>query len=77
MDPAANPGDIEDIPDLDGPSSISGNLEALTISGDRQSSADGEGAADIPDMEDIPEMEEEGLEAVEDEATAKPAATVV
>jgi ubiquitin-like-conjugating enzyme ATG3 len=50
-------------------------MESLTISGDQPSRADGEAPADIPDMDDIPDMEEEGLEGLEDEATAKPTAT--
>ncbi|KAF8514126.1 autophagocytosis associated protein [Gautieria morchelliformis] len=74
VDPAANPGDIEDIPDFDGPSSISNNLDSLNISGDGPSKVDGDVSADIPDMDDIPDMEEEGLEGVDDEATARPAA---
>ena len=73
VDPAANPGNIDDIPDLDGPSSISNNLDLLTISGDGPSNTDGEAPEDIPDMDNIPDMEEEGLEAAEDEATVKPA----
>ena len=77
VDPAANPGDIEDIPDLDGPSSLANNMESLTMSGDQPSHGDGEVPSDIPDMDDIPDMEEEGLEGGEDEATAKPTATAM
>lgn len=69
VDLAANPGNIDDIPDLDGPSSLSGNLESLSLGSDKPV---GEVSADVPDMADIPDMEEEGLEGDEDEATAKP-----
>ncbi len=55
MDSAANPGEIDDIPDLEGP------VAGLSL----DSSAPGE----IPDLDDIPDMEEEGLEEG-DEATA-------
>lgn len=72
VDPAANPGNIDDIPDLDGPSSLSNDLDSLTIGGDG-SKQEGEVPTDIPDMDDIPDMEEEGLEGADDEATAKPA----
>ncbi|KAK0476805.1 putative E2-like enzyme [Armillaria novae-zelandiae] len=48
VDSAANPGEIDDIPDLEGP------VAGLSL----DSSAPGE----IPDLDDIPDMEEEGLE---------------
>jgi ubiquitin-like-conjugating enzyme ATG3 len=77
VDPAANPGDIDDIPDLDGPSSLSNNLDSFSLGGDDQSKTDGEIPSEIPDMDDIPDMEEEGLEGGEDEATAKTAVITV
>jgi len=67
LDSAANPGTIDDIPDLDGPSdSIVGGMSNLSISGP----AGVPTAPDIPDMDDIPDMEEDVEE--EDEATAAP-----
>jgi len=77
VDPAANPGIIDDIPDLDGPSSVSNNLGSLSLGDGDPSKGDGEIPADIPDMDDIPDMEEEGLEGDEDEATAKAAVITV
>jgi len=76
VDPAANPGIIEDIPDLDGPSSVAHNLNSLNINGDGSTATEGEVFPAIPDMDDIPDMEEEGLEGEEDEATVKAAPKV-
>lgn len=61
---------IDDIPDLDGPGSITNNMNTLNLNGDAPNSTDDSGV--IPDLDDIPDMEEETLEAEEDEATAKP-----
>lgn len=67
-DSAAAPGEIEDIPDLDGPHEEAAKAMAnLSISGGNQP-----GALDTPDMDEIPDMEED-LEGGEDEATAAPA----
>lgn len=64
-DSAANPGEIDEIPDVDDPAgTVSGAMGNLSLSG-----ANG-GIGEIPDMDDIPDMEEEGLEAGDDEATA-------
>ncbi|KAF8702136.1 hypothetical protein AX14_014492 [Amanita brunnescens Koide BX004] len=63
---AAHAGDIDEIPDLDGPHDgdhIAGRMGGLSLS-----------AADdtaTPDLDDIPDMEEDDLEAG-DEATAAP-----
>ncbi|KAJ7646992.1 putative E2-like enzyme [Roridomyces roridus] len=62
---SANPGTIDDIPDLDGApeESLAQGVSGMSLSGG--------GAADVtPDLDDIPDMEEEGLEEEEDEATA-------
>ncbi|KAJ7077291.1 putative E2-like enzyme [Mycena belliarum] len=66
---AANPGQIDDIPDLDGPAddALAQGVGALALGAD--------GAAETPDLDDIPDMEEDGLEEGEDEATAAPKAT--
>lgn len=67
---AANPGEIEDIPDLDAPhnEAVTTGMGSLSL-----------GALDVetPDLDDIPDMEEDDLEAGDDEATASkaPAAT--
>ncbi|KAJ6476016.1 putative E2-like enzyme [Mycena vitilis] len=65
---SANPGTIDDIPDVDGApeDSVTEGVGALSM-----------GAGEIPDMDDIPDMEEEGLEEEEDEATAAPKAGVI
>lgn len=67
-DSAANPGEIDDIPDLDGDhdqlATAMGNV-SLTSSA-------GATVGETPDIDDIPDMEEEGLEAGDDEATAAP-----
>ncbi|KAJ7077278.1 autophagocytosis associated protein [Mycena belliarum] len=66
---AANPGQIDDIPDLDGPAddALAQGVGALALGADA--------AAETPDLDDIPDMEEDGLEEGEDEATAAPKAT--
>ncbi|KZW00213.1 hypothetical protein EXIGLDRAFT_738782 [Exidia glandulosa HHB12029] len=65
---------IDDIPDLDGPSAddmadaVSGlNLGADNVAGNPP-------VGEIPDMDDIPDMEDAGIEEADDEATAAPAA---
>jgi ubiquitin-like-conjugating enzyme ATG3 len=66
---SANPGDIDDIPDLDAAheDSVTQGVSNLSL---------GAGAADsTPDLDDIPDMEEEGLEEEDDEATAAPKST--
>jgi len=69
-DSAANPGTIEDIPDLDGPGGeadeVTGAIGNLSVTG-----ALAGGASETPDIDDIPDMEEE-LEEGDDEATAVP-----
>ncbi|GBE80587.1 autophagocytosis associated protein [Sparassis latifolia] len=68
-DSAANPGDIDEIPDVDdaaGMDGVSNGMGNLSLSG-----ANGE----IPDMDEIPDMEEQDLEAGDDEATAAPKAS--
>lgn len=68
-DSAANPGTIDDIPDLDGAGEaddISGAIGNLSVSG-----AQAGGPSETPDIDDIPDMEEE-LEEGDDEATAAP-----
>ncbi|KAK0213196.1 putative E2-like enzyme [Desarmillaria ectypa] len=60
-DSAANPGVIDDIPDLEGP------VAGLSL----DSSAPGE----IPDLDDIPDMEEEGLEEGDEATAPTPAVT--
>lgn len=66
---SANPGEIDDIPDLDGDgpdhddSNISKDMSHLKLG-----SSSGAPVAAVPDMDDIPDMEEEGLEEAEDDA---------
>jgi len=58
---ANKPGEIHDIPDIDGHTNeLTKDMNALSV----------EQAA--PDLDDIPDMEEEGLEEEADEATVKP-----
>ncbi|KAJ7497645.1 putative E2-like enzyme [Mycena latifolia] len=66
---SANPGQIDDIPDLDATAedSVAQGVGALSLGGDAP--------AEIPDLDDIPDMEEDGLEEEDDEATAAPKAT--
>ncbi|KAI6131505.1 putative E2-like enzyme [Pisolithus croceorrhizus] len=68
VDSAANPGEIDDIPDLDG------DHDQLTTAMGNVSLTSSAGAtvAETPDLDDIPDMEEEDLEAEDDEATAAP-----
>ena len=69
---------IEDIPDLDGPSSVAHNLNSLNLGDGSQGNTEGEIPGDIPDIDDIPDMEEAGLEGEEEDvAAAKPAVTTV
>jgi ubiquitin-like-conjugating enzyme ATG3 len=78
---AGAPGDIDDIPDLDGddgPTHVTSKMGNLSVGG-ATSGGGGQGApvvADIPDMDEIPDMEED-LEVVEDEAAAGPTRGVV
>ena len=76
-DSAVNAGDIEDIPDLDGPGEADGIASAMGMMniGPGSAGAGVDGAVvvgEIPDMDEIPDMEEAGLEEAEDEATAAP-----
>ncbi|KAG2336564.1 hypothetical protein BDR05DRAFT_1012891 [Suillus weaverae] len=64
MDFATNPGEIDDIPDLDG-----GGL-ASVIADVSIVSETGATVGETPDLDNISDMEEEGLEEGEDEATA-------
>ena len=69
VDSAANPGEIDDIPDLDGDA----DHELANAMGNASiSSTTGATTSETPDLDDIPDMEEEGLEEGEDEATAAP-----
>lgn len=70
MDSAVNAGEIEDIPDLDGPGEAEGVTSAM--GGLNIGSTGGGAIGEIPDMDEIPDMEEDGLEAGDDEATATP-----
>ncbi|KAF4567342.1 E2-like enzyme [Pleurotus pulmonarius] len=68
---AANPGTIDDIPDLDGDDHPAGGagVGGVTAGMGNISLGSGAAAAETPDLDDIPDMEEEGLEEG-DEATA-------
>ena len=67
MDSAANPGDIADIPDLDGhdTDAVAGDLGKLSLGGGKATVAE-----TPPDLDDIPDMEEDNLEDEDDAATA-------
>jgi len=72
--------DIEDIPDLDGPSqttsSITTGLNKMSL--DERGALDAQpipSADEIPDIDDIPDMEDEGMEEPEDAAAAAPETT--
>ncbi|KIJ60021.1 hypothetical protein HYDPIDRAFT_177585 [Hydnomerulius pinastri MD-312] len=71
VDSAANPGIIDDIPDLDGENELASAMGNVSIS-----STTGATVNETPDLDDIPDMEEEDLEEGEDEATAAPKAGV-
>ena len=74
VDSAINAGEIEDIPDLDGPGDNDGVTSGMR--GMNLGTTPGAGAiAEIPDMDEIPDMEEEDLEAGDDEANAVPKVT--
>ncbi|KAG8705256.1 E2-like enzyme [Ceratobasidium sp. 394] len=61
-DDASKPGEIHDIPDIDGQThELTKDMNSLSVE-----------PAAPPDLDDIPDMEEEGLEEEADEATAKP-----
>ena len=66
---SSNPGNIDDIPDLDAApeTSVTQGVGNLSLGG----------GDETPDLDDIPDMEEEGLEEEEDEATAAPKAGVI
>lgn len=72
-DNAANPGEIEEIPDDDHPDHTASDLNKgvanLSIGGSNGAS---HVEAPTPDLADIPDMEEEGLEEAEDDAAAAP-----
>lgn len=72
MDSAANPGEIDDIPDVDGDdhdlASAMGNVSITSTTAAT--------VGETPDLDDIPDMEEDDLEAEVDEATAAPKAGV-
>ncbi|CCL98712.1 uncharacterized protein FIBRA_00716 [Fibroporia radiculosa] len=73
IDSGANPGVIDDIPDVDdhtGEGALASAMGNVSLSG-----ANGDGVGEIPDMDEIPDMEEEDLEADDDEATAAPRVT--
>lgn len=74
MDNADNAGDIDDIPDLDGPGEAAGITNAMGSMGLGAGSTNAGAAAtgEIPDMDEIPDMEEEDLEEGVDEATVAP-----
>ena len=68
LDSAANPGTIDDIPDLDGAQDeeLASAAGKINIAG---------GADDTPDLDDIPDMEEDLEE--EDDAAAAPSKPAV
>lgn len=68
VDSAANPGEIDDIPDLDG-DGLAGAMANVSMASDT-----GATVGETPDLDDIPDMEEDGLEDGEDEATMAPSA---
>lgn len=64
VDSAANPGVIDDIPDLDGEhDDVTSGINNLSLGSTKA------GAEETPDLDDIPDMEEDDLEE-KDEATA-------
>ncbi len=66
----ANPGTIDDIPDVDdGEAEVTAGMGGLSVGGSKE-------PAEIPDMDEIPDMEED-LEDGEDEATAAPNSKLV
>lgn len=68
VDSAANPGEIDDIPDVDGDdhelASAMGNVSITSTAAAT--------VGETPDLDDIPDMEEDNLEEEVDEATAAP-----
>ncbi len=69
LDSIQNPGEIEDIPDLDGVADVTNGVSGLGLGGSGGSGKERE-VSEIPDLDDIPDMEEDLEE--EDEATAAP-----
>ncbi|KAF8837689.1 putative E2-like enzyme [Paxillus ammoniavirescens] len=67
LDSANNPGEIDDMPDLDGEHELASAMGNVSIT-----STAGATISETPDLDDIPDMEEEDLEDGEDEATAAP-----
>ncbi|EIW83424.1 hypothetical protein CONPUDRAFT_164376 [Coniophora puteana RWD-64-598 SS2] len=76
QDSAANPGVIDDIPDLDGDGDEDGVGGITGAMGDASLGGAGAGGKvdETPDLDDIPDMEEEDLEEGDD-ATAAPTKT--
>ncbi|KAI0081934.1 putative E2-like enzyme [Panus rudis PR-1116 ss-1] len=60
-DADGEPGEIDDIPDVD--DQVTNAVGNMSLGGEKD---------DIPDIDEIPDMEEEGLEEGDDEATAAP-----
>jgi ubiquitin-like-conjugating enzyme ATG3 len=71
LDALRNPGEIADIPDLDGVGDVSHGMGGLSLGGTGKERE----VSEIPDLDDIPDMEEDFLED-EDEATAAPKSRV-
>ncbi|KAK7005844.1 autophagy-related protein 3 [Favolaschia claudopus] len=66
---SANPGTIDDIPDLDAApeTGVTQGVGSLSLGG----------ADETPDLDDIPDMEEEGLEEEDDAAAVAPKSNVI
>ncbi|KIK78434.1 hypothetical protein PAXRUDRAFT_326481 [Paxillus rubicundulus Ve08.2h10] len=71
LDSANTPGEIDDMPDLDGEHELASAMGNVSIT-----STAGATISETPDLDDIPDMEEEDLEDGEDEATAAPKPSV-
>jgi len=69
LDSLRNPGEIADIPDLDGVGDVTNGVSNIGLGGSGGNGKERE-VSEIPDLDDIPDMEED-LED-EDEATAAP-----
>ncbi|KAF5346687.1 hypothetical protein D9756_010390 [Leucocoprinus leucothites] len=70
LDSMQNPGEIADIPDLDGTGDMAHGMGGLHLGDGSGSAGKDREASEIPDLDDIPDMEEDLEE--EDEATAAP-----